>query len=219
MLKHILYNARTGNKLFTVTIYCLLLPCPLHAFSWPLLGGGQYWKFLMIYPYLVLHMCCLGLSVEEVSTGRFWWYNPTSSFTWAISASPWRRSVLWGSDDLILPRPSLVLSRPLLGGGQYCKYLMIYPTLSPTCALLASLWRKSTRSGILKICTYLLAWTNSLCLGSDCELCSSCSGRNRSHTGGLHCRQNWKLQVSFANCGFASKRLLKEKYLRFMNYF
>jgi hypothetical protein len=40
---------------------------------------------------------------------------------------------------------------------------------------------------------HLLVWTHLFCLGSDCELCSSCGGRNRSHTGGLHCRQNWKL--------------------------
>ncbi len=46
-------------------------PCPPHALSWPLCGGGQYWEVLMINPYLVLHMRSLGLSVEEVSTGRF----------------------------------------------------------------------------------------------------------------------------------------------------
>ncbi len=48
----------------------LSLPCPPHALSWPLSGGGQYWEVLMIYPYLDLHMRSLGLSVEEVSTGR-----------------------------------------------------------------------------------------------------------------------------------------------------
>ncbi len=49
----------------------LILPSISLALSWPLLVGGQYWKFLMIYPYLALHMPSLGLSVEEVSTGRF----------------------------------------------------------------------------------------------------------------------------------------------------
>ncbi len=49
----------------------LPLHCPPHALPWPLSGGGQYGEVLMIYPYLVLHMRSLGLSAEEVSTGRF----------------------------------------------------------------------------------------------------------------------------------------------------
>jgi hypothetical protein len=48
----------------------LPLPCPPHALSGPLSGGGQYWEVLMIYPYLVHHVRSLGLSVDEVSTGR-----------------------------------------------------------------------------------------------------------------------------------------------------
>jgi hypothetical protein len=41
----------------------------------------------MIYPYLVLHMRSLGLSVEEVSTGRFWMIYRTLSSTCALLGS------------------------------------------------------------------------------------------------------------------------------------
>ncbi len=83
----------------------------------------------MIYPYLVLHMRSLGLSMEEVSTGRFLCCTPTLSSTCTLLASLWRRSVLGDSDDLPLSCPPHALSWPLCGGGQYWEILKIYPYL------------------------------------------------------------------------------------------
>jgi hypothetical protein len=71
----------------------------------------------------------------------------TLSSTCALLASQWKRSVLGGSDDLPLPCPPHAVSWTLCGGGQYWEVLMIYRTLSSTCALLASLWRRSVLGG------------------------------------------------------------------------
>jgi hypothetical protein len=142
----VLHMRSLGLSVEEVSTGRFLCSTPTLSSTWALLDS--LWRRSVLggsedHPYLVLHMRSLVLSVEEVRTGRFLCSTINLSSTCALLASLWRRSVLECSDDLPLPCPPHALSWPLCGGGQYWEVLMIYCTLSSTCALLASPWRRS----------------------------------------------------------------------------